>query len=86
MGIVEEKGRREEVCRDSKVESGEGDERIVVENIGEQKLGRKGDENMRKERGEGEKKKGGEMEKGREDGKREIGRGGGRMQNGRMRG
>ncbi len=40
---------------------------------------------MRKERGEGEKIKGGEMEKGREDGKRKIGRGGGRMQNGRMR-
>ncbi len=44
MGIVDGKGRREEVCRDSKVESGEGDERFVVENIGEQKLGRKGDE------------------------------------------
>ncbi len=88
MGIVEEKGRgiREEVCRDSKVESREGDERFVVENRGEQKLGRKRDEYMRKERGEGEKEKGGKMEKGREDGKMEIGRGGGRMQNGRMRG
>ncbi len=57
MGIVEGKGRgiREEVCRDSKVESREGDDRFVVENIGEQKLGRKSDEYMRKERGEGEK-------------------------------
>jgi hypothetical protein len=46
MGMVEGKGRgiREEVCRDSKVESGEGDERFVVENIGKQKLGRKRDE------------------------------------------
>ncbi len=58
----------------------------MVENIGEQKLGREGDEYMRQERREIGEGRGREVEKGREDMKKEIGRWGIRMENGRTRG